>query len=182
MVNSFHCMFTFGYEHRGSRHAGLLAEGALSSPKHAAMVVGDTKKFAERVTVYTNGDSGLREVLEQMGLGATFDSRRVLSINRSATGLELEMEHGSREEMEFLVHQPATKLELPLVEQLGLQLDERGDIVNTPPFFQTAVPGVFTAGDCASPFRIIPSAMFMGANAGAGIARSLAADLLERKG
>ncbi|RYP43674.1 hypothetical protein DL768_009792 [Monosporascus sp. mg162] len=176
----FHCLFTFGYEHRDSKHAGLLADGVLSSPFHAAMVVGDTKKFAEQVTVYTNGHSGLEEMMlgEIKHSGVTFNNQKLLRIQRAGSGLRLEMEGGTPQEVDFLVHQPSTKVDLPLVHQLGLKLDERGDIKNMPPFFQTDVPGVFTAGDCASPFKIIPMAMFMGANAGAGIARSLAADAL----
>ncbi|CAJ2504443.1 Uu.00g118370.m01.CDS01 [Anthostomella pinea] len=178
----FHCMFTFGYEHRGSRHAGLLAEGALSSPFHAAMVVGDTKRFAEEVTVYTNGDSVLKEALakELRHPGVKLDDRRLLCIESTERSLRLDLEGGSSDEVAFLVHQPATMVDLHLVEQIGLKLDARGDIQNSPPFFQTDIAGVFVAGDCGTPFKIIPMALFMGANAGAGIARSLAADALRR--
>ncbi|KAI0401586.1 hypothetical protein F4802DRAFT_422489 [Xylaria palmicola] len=178
----FHCMFTFGYEHRGAKRAGLLADGALTSPFHASMVVGDTKKFTERITIFTNGDSTLKETMmpQIKHSHVDFDGRRILRIHRDASnlGLELEMEGESPQFIDFLVHQPSTKINTPLVKQLGLELDERGDIKNIPPFFQTDVPGVFVAGDCATPFKIIPMAMFMGAQAGAGIARSLAADSL----
>ncbi|KAI3326350.1 hypothetical protein HD806DRAFT_490050 [Xylariaceae sp. AK1471] len=178
----FHCMFTFGYEYRGAKQAGLLADGALSSPLHAAMVVGDTKKFAEQITVFTNGDSALKEkmALEIKHSSVNFDERRILQIRRTASGLglELRMEGELLETVDFLVHQPSTRIDTPLVKQLSLELDDRGDIKNIPPFFQTDVAGVFVAGDCATPFKIIPMAMFMGAQAGAGIARSLAADSL----
>lgn len=179
----FHCMFTFGYEHRGSRHAGLLADGMLASPFHASMVVGDTKKFAERITIYTNGDSDLKERMmsEIKYPGIVYNDRRLLEIQRVGSGLRLEIGGSSPDTVDFLVHQPSTKINLPLVDQLGLKLDERGDIKNIPPFFQTEVPGVFSAGDCATPFKIIPMALFTGANAGAGIARSLAADTLTKE-
>ncbi|KAK8044778.1 hypothetical protein PG993_004802 [Apiospora rasikravindrae] len=179
----FDCMFTFGYEHRGSKDAGLLADGALSSPFHASMVVGDTRKFAERVTVYTNGDGILHDTMttEIKHSGVTLDRRRISQIQRSGKGLTLDFEEGSPAEIEFLVHQPSTRVGLPFLAQLGVTVDERGDIRNIPPFFQTEVPGVFAAGDCASPFKIIPNAMLMGANAGAGIARSIAADNLSKE-
>ncbi|KAF2972983.1 hypothetical protein GQX73_g506 [Xylaria multiplex] len=177
----FHCMFTFGYENRGAKLAGLLAEGALATPFHAKMVIGDTMKFAERVRVFTNGDSVLRAKMDaHIGLpGVTYEDRPITCIRRTASslGLELDLEGGSSETIDFLVHQPRTEINiLPLVKQLGLELDDRGDIKNTPPFYQTDHPGVFVAGDCATPFKIIPMAMFMGAQAGAGIARSIAGD------
>ncbi|KAI1422001.1 hypothetical protein F5Y12DRAFT_717865 [Xylaria sp. FL1777] len=181
----FHCMFTFGYEHRGAMQAGLLAEGALSSPFHAAMVVGDTKKFAENITIFTNGNSLLKEKMESQikHSGVTFDNTPIIQIRRAASGagLNLQLEGGSSSAVDFLVHQPATKFKSPLISQLGLDLDDRGDIKNTPPFFGTNVHGVFVAGDCGTPFKIIPMAMFMGAQAGAGIARSLAADNISRE-
>jgi hypothetical protein len=52
-------MFTFGYEYRGASSAGLIARDALSSPRHAAMVVDDIMKFAETVTVYTYDNATL---------------------------------------------------------------------------------------------------------------------------
>jgi len=178
-------MFTFGYEHRGAKTAGLLADGALSSPFHAAMVVGDTKKFTDNITIFTNGDTLLREKMaaEIKHSGLVFDDRPIAQIDRTVTGggLEIEMEDGSISAVDFLVHQPSTKIGSPLIAQLGLELDGRGDIKNTPPFFQTSVDGVFVAGDCGTPFKIIPMALFMGAQAGAGIARSIAADNLTKE-
>ncbi|KAF1950199.1 hypothetical protein CC80DRAFT_427527, partial [Byssothecium circinans] len=73
----------------------------------------------------------------------------------------------------FFVHQPATKVNKGLVGQLGLETNVRGDIVTRMPFYQTNVSGVFAAGDSASPFKMIPNAIFQGSNAGAGIAREL---------
>lgn len=173
-TGSFHCMFTFGYEHRGATHAGLLAREALASPLHAAMVVGDTLKFAKDVTVYTSGNASLAKEIEVAikKTGARIENRPILSLKREGSNIVVQLDGESRVE-NFLVHQPATKINLALVDQLGLELDARGDILNKPPFFQTNVPGVFAAGDCATPFKIIPMALFMGANAGAGIAREL---------
>ncbi|KAI1823901.1 hypothetical protein F4861DRAFT_531270 [Xylaria intraflava] len=175
----FHCMFTFGYENRGADRAGLLAEGALAAPFHAKMVVGDTMRFTDNVTIFTNGDSILKAKMDaHIELpGVTYDDRPISCIRRTSSGLglELEMEGGSSETIDFLVHQPWTEVNsLPLVKQLGLELDDRGDIKNTPPFCKTSNPDVFVAGDCATPFKIIPMAMFMGAQAGAGLARSMA--------
>lgn len=168
-------MFTFGYEHRGAASAGLLAREALASPMHAAMVVGDTFKFAKNVTVYTGGNSALANEIEAAikDTSAQVDDREILALRRDGSNIVVEMAGGESKVENFLVHQPATTMSRSLVDQLGLELDARGDIVNKPPFFQTNIPGVFAAGDCASPFKIIPMALFMGANAAAGICREL---------
>ena len=181
-ASSFHCMFTFGYEHRGAASAGLLAREALASPMHATMVVGDTFKFAEEVTIYTDGDAVLTEEMQTVAqkTGARIENGKILGLERQGDDIVVELTGGSRVE-NFLVHQPATKMSLAIVNQLGLQLDARGDIVNKPPFFQTDAPGVFAAGDCASPFKIIPMALFSGANAGAGIARELGTEMRRQR-
>ena len=175
-------MFTFGYEVAGSARAGILAREALGNAFHASMLVNDTLKFANEVTVYTDDKPALaRDIGERIrGTRAKVDDRKVLGLKREGDEMIVELkgkgneENGSLTE-NFLVHQPNTEMDKTLVEQLGLELDERGDIANRPPFFHTNVAGVFAAGDCASPFKIIPAALFMGANAGAGIARELPA-------
>ena len=170
-------MFTFGYEQRGSSSAGLIAHDALAIPKHAAMVVDDTQKFADTVTVYTNSNATLAKEMRQVlhDRGVKVNDEKIIRLIKGNTRAEMTLEfaNGETKIEDFLVHQPATKVNRILVDQLGLELDARGDIVVTPPFYQANVPGVFAAGDCASPFKIISNALFMGANAGAGLAREL---------
>ena len=170
-------MFTFGYEQRGSSSAGLIARDALAIPQHAAVVVDDTQKFADTVTVYTDSNATLAEEMKQVlhDRGAKVNNEKIRHLVKGNTKAEMiiEFANGETRIEDFLVHQPATKVNRALVDQLGLELDARGDIVVSPPFYQTNVPGVFAAGDCASPFKIISNAWFMGANAGAGLAREL---------
>ncbi|KAL9121386.1 MAG: hypothetical protein Q9187_002060 [Circinaria calcarea] len=170
----FHCMFTFGYEHRGAANAGLLDREALASPLHTALVVDDTLKFAKQVTVYTDGNASLAKEMEVAikETGARIENRKISGLKGNGSTIIVELNGGNRVEC-FLVHQPVAKINLSLVDQLDLELDARRDIVNKPPFFHTNTPGVFAAGDCASAFKIIPMALLMGANAGAGIAREL---------
>ena len=176
-------MFTFGYEYLGSNSAGLLAREALSSPHHAAMVVHDAMKFAKGVNVYADGNMQLAEEL-QVALqetGATVDTRKVRSLRKGERGAQMtiEFENGETVQEDFLVHQPASVVNHDLIDQLGLELDARGDIVTKPPFFHTEVPGVFAAGDCASPFKMVANAQFQGSNAGAGMSRELPTRSLE---
>ncbi|OCL14892.1 FAD/NAD(P)-binding domain-containing protein [Glonium stellatum] len=171
----FHCLFTFGFEHRGSSSAGILAMGHAASPMHANILVGDARKFAETITVYTNGDGDLADAIKNVKTSneTMFDTRRIRRMIKRSSGVILEFEDGEMKEEQFLVHQPSTKVNPAIVKQLGLQLNERGDLVIKMPFYQTNVPGVFAAGDCASPFKLIANAVLMGTNAGAGIAREL---------
>jgi gliotoxin/aspirochlorine biosynthesis thioredoxin reductase len=173
-----HCLFTFGFEYRGSASAGILSMGYAASPFHASILIEDASKFAEKVTVYTNGDPVLAEAIKEKvpSNKTVFDSRVIIGLTNGSgesSGITIVFEDGESQTEDFIVHQPPTRINPEIVEQLGLELDARGDIVTKGPFYQTTVPGVFAAGDYASPFKIIPNAMLMGANAGAEIAREL---------
>ncbi|KAJ8069779.1 hypothetical protein OCU04_000195 [Sclerotinia nivalis] len=176
--NILHCLFTFGFDKRGSSSAGIIAMGHAASPFHTAILVEDALKFAKKVTVYTNGDSSLVTEVKKMpgGADASYDSRIIKGFVKNpkgSSGIFIEFEDKEALFEDFLVHQPATRVNQGIVKQLGLELDVRGDIATKPPFWQTTTSGVFAAGDCASPFKIISNALLMGANAGAGIAREL---------
>ncbi|KAI0542848.1 hypothetical protein GGR58DRAFT_83 [Xylaria digitata] len=175
-----HCLFTRGLEFKGSHSAGLLAMGLAGTPHHAAMLVEDAQKFANIVTVYTNGDAqlgvGIRKALCERGEeNPRIDDRKIVQLLRDPTGVSITIvfEDGEMATEGFLVHQPDTRANLEIVSQLGLETNERNDIVTRMPFYQTNVAGIFAAGDCASPFKMIPNAIFQGSNAGAGIAREL---------
>ena len=177
-----HCLFTFGYEYTGRPHAGILAMGFMALPHHTATVVEDARKFVDEVTVYTNGRlselAGMEEALKPSGAAINDKPIKSFSAAKSSEdksgSITLNFTDGTCASEAFLVGQPMTELDRELfVTQLGLELDPRGDIATKGLFYHTNVPGVFAAGDCASPLKIIPNAMLMGANAAAGIAREL---------
>lgn len=175
-----HCMFTRGYEFRGSASAGIIAADLASSPPHAVILEEDTSKFAENVTIYTNGDenlaSDIKKILRQkQEHNVPVDSRKIARIVRehNSDAIRIKFGHGDDRIENFIVHQPSTKVNRQLVYQLGLETNARGDIQTKMPFYQTNVSGVFAAGDAASPFKMIPNAIFQGSNAGAGVAREL---------
>jgi thioredoxin reductase len=175
MFASFHCLFTFGYEHRGASSIGVLAIGLAGNPMHANILVDDARKFSENVTVYTNGDRTLAQLIKAASVesNTVFDERKISRLVKGNRNVIIEFETGETSEEAVLIHQPFTEVNPTIVEQLNLKLNERGDIVTRMPFYHTNTPGVFAAGDCASPFKIIANAVLMGANAGAGIAREL---------
>lgn len=156
--------------------------GHAGTPFHAAMLVEDAQKFAEIVSIYTNGNEQLgrdvRKVLMERGEPEgeiRVDDRKITRLTRDSEspGIIVHLEDGEVKAESFLVHQPHTRPDSDIVRQLELETNERNDIVTKMPFYQTNVSGVFAAGDCASPFKMIVSNIFQGSNAGAGIAREL---------
>lgn len=156
--------------------------GHAGTPFHAAMLVEDAQKFAEVVSIYTNGDEQLgqhvRRVLIERGEpegDIRVDNRKIMRLTKDteSTGIIVQLDDGETKAESFLVHQPHTRPNQDIVRQLDLETNDRNDIVTKMPFYQTNVSGVFAAGDCASPFKMIVSNIFQGSNAGAGIAREL---------
>lgn len=182
--SSLPCMFQFGYEQRSARTAGVLAIDIISIPQFTKMLSDDGHKFSEELTVYTHGNAGLEKELVAYCAdeGVRVDTRKIVRMRlgeaSDATGhtgseIELEFEDGTTKSEGFLVHRPGTKLTCPLVEQLGLKISDHGNVEVTPPFLHTSHPGVFAAGDCASPMKIIANAMATGVYAANGVAREL---------
>lgn len=59
----YHCLFCDGFEDRGSASAGVLAIGDVAKLPPALHVSRMAKRLAEKVVIYTDGDSGLSEEL-----------------------------------------------------------------------------------------------------------------------
>ncbi|ORY14661.1 thioredoxin reductase [Clohesyomyces aquaticus] len=181
----FQCMLQFGYEERGCESAGLLAVEGLANVFFSTMLADDSNKFTDKVTIYTNQNpmlaSDISVSLESSDIGIDDRKIKALREGEARTQVVIEFEDGSEVTEGFIVHRPNTELDRTLVDQLGLKISERGDIEAMPPFCQTSVPGVFAAGDCASPMKIIPNALCTGAYAGCGIARELPRRVTERK-
>lgn len=89
----------------------------------------------------------------------------------------VEFTDGPSKQEKFLVNQPLTVPGGPFVEQLGLVTTiPLGDIQAEAHFHQTTVRGVFAAGDCITPYKIIPGAISSGCNAAVGASMQLQAE------
>lgn len=73
-------------------------------------------------------------------------------------------------------HVPEFELNGTFAKDLGVDLAPQGHINALPPFFNTSVPGVFAAGDCATAMKAVPTAAMMGSFVAAGIAHTLQAE------
>jgi len=185
--HSFHCLFCHGYEERFSASSGVLAVGDLANAPPALHFARNAHQLTPRgVTIYTHGQASLHDSLVSvLGPDSSIkvDSRVITRLEKGAHRAEviLHFADGGRAVEGFLAHKPKCQLSGNFAQQLGLELTPHGDLKVTPPFYQTSLPGVFTAGDTTSPMKIAPNALFTGAAAGAGAAAQLQAEALGHK-
>ncbi|PKX88424.1 FAD/NAD(P)-binding domain-containing protein [Aspergillus novofumigatus IBT 16806] len=179
----FPCMFQFGYEERGCASAGILVVDKLASVlPQVVKLAGDTRKFAPQVVLYTNGKekvtAQLQELIKEVDY-LSIEARNIQGLRKGPERAEVtvELEGGDERKEGFLVHQPWTQLRGTLPAQLGVETTPMGDIRVEHPFPATSVPGVYAAGDCASPFKNASMAIAAGVCAGNGVARELPASI-----
>ncbi|KAJ5206573.1 Pyridine nucleotide-disulfide oxidoreductase class-II [Penicillium cf. griseofulvum] len=177
----FHCLFCHGFEERGCESVGVLAIGDMASIKPVMHVARMARRFATTVTIYTHGAEELTQELEKAtrDTGFKVDSRAIkkLVMGPGASDVEVGFEDGTQKMEGFLVHRPKTEINGPFAEQLGLHLTSDGGIKTTEPFYNTSVPGVFAAGDCAMPLKSVVTAMSSGTLVAGGLVGQLQAEL-----
>lgn len=172
-VSILHCPYCHGYEVRGQQTA-ILAAGP--SALHYARLL---RNWTDDLIVLTNGTALPPEEAEQLAQ---------LEIPVRETPMErIEEANGRLKTIHFqqgaplnisvaYAHVPFRQhSELPV--QLGCALSEQG-FIQVDPFQRTTVPGVFAAGDNASPMRAIALAVSAGMTAGAVMNMELIGGLL----
>ncbi|KAE8374179.1 hypothetical protein BDV26DRAFT_284499 [Aspergillus bertholletiae] len=177
----FHCLFCHGYEERGCASAGLLAVGDMANPTAAMHFARMAKRFTPTVTLYTNGADELAHTLQDAsrGTGIKVDQRKISKLVKGcgASDVQIVFEDGAQITEGFLTHRPKTEINGPFAGQLGLQLTPTGDLETIAPFYNTSVPGVFAAGDCVSPVKVVATAMSSGALVAGGLVGQLQDEL-----
>lgn len=137
--------------------------------------------MSENVTFYTHGNEALTAALESAVSKKgnwTVEPQVVKRLVRAdGDSVILELEDGVTKKEKFLVHQPLTVPSGPFVQHLGLATSPMGDIQAEAPFHQTSVRGVFAAGDCMTPYKVIPGAISTGCNAAVGASTQLQSEL-----
>lgn len=185
----FHCLFCKGYEERGAASAGVLAVAPVALPTDMMVMVAvhaaaNAAQLAERVTLYASGDKALAAGLKAAArkqAGWTVEPKKIKRLVAASEGegekegewVTVEFEDGTSRKEKFLVNQPLTVPGGPFVGQLGLATSPLGDILAEPPFHQTSVRGVFAAGDCMTPNKVVPTAIASGSNAAVGASTQL---------
>jgi thioredoxin reductase len=144
------------------------------------------------VTIYTHGSAKVSAKLSSaLNTGVQkfkVDSRKIARLSLIGsdgsipTAVKLDFVDGTSATETFIVHNPFTKVQGPFAEQLGLDTtpgpipEIRGDIVANPPMYQTSVRGVFAAGDCVTPYKVVSGAISSGCNAAIGASTQLLAE------
>lgn len=175
----FHCLFCHGYEERGAESVGVLAIGFCANAQVALHLSHMSRNLAKHVVIYTDGDAQLaEEVTAQVKdeSNITIENRKIARLDLVASGPEVDVrfEVGEKKREGFLTHGPYTEQSAPFAKQLGLELTPTGDIKTEAPFNATSVPGIYAAGDCATPFKSVVQAMQMGTFAAVGTVTYLA--------
>ena len=131
------------------------------------VLAANAAQLSDNVTLYTNGDDDVATELATLAKAPfKIDSRKIKRfIDNNGSSLMIEFTDGTAKEETFLVHSPKTTVQGSFAEQLGVAFTPTGDILATPPFFQTSVRGVFAAGDCITPYKATPAAIASGCNA-----------------
>ncbi|KAI1755260.1 FAD/NAD(P)-binding domain-containing protein [Xylaria castorea] len=180
----FHCLFCHGYEERGAASAGLIASGLLGNSMFAPPISRMANRLASNVNVYTNGNEALGAEIRAL-LKSTkkfrIENRKIKGLAKDTNvqgeaGVLVTLEDGTVNRESFIAHAPDFELNNSFSKDLGVELAPQGHINTLPPFFNTNVPGVFAAGDCATLMKSVPTATMMGSFVAAGLAHALQAE------
>lgn len=186
-----HCLLCHGHEQRGSSSVGILALDNFAEPSTVLRVARSCKQFASRVRIYTNGnkrvatqlravaaqvpgcdvESGVINCLEMVKLpgGKNEEEGLHVVLEEAAEGTSTDHVHS------FAMYHAGIEQASSLVEDLGVDLDENGEI-KLHAFQETSQAGIFAAGDCASLHKYVSIASATGFMAGAGAAQQLQAE------
>lgn len=167
-VTVLHCPYCHGYEVK-DRPLAVLATGPMAAHQ-AQMLRAD---WSDDVTLLTNGADGL-DIPALDAAGIRIEDRTPLQLV-GRDDITVRFQGGPDTVFSAIFTAPGVELTGTPTERLGVGLSDgpAGPFVRTGPMQQTAIPGVFAAGDLATPMWNVNFAVGDGARAGAGCHQSL---------
>ena len=170
-VSVVHCPYCDGYEH-GGEPLGVLGSGPGSV--HQALLISDWGP----TTLFTQGlfEPDAEQLAKLTARSITIERGRVLALAGTAPALEaVRMEDGRALPLRALFVAPKTHMVSELPARLGCAFDEgpMGPFLRVDATKLTTVPGVYAAGDIASPMPNATVAAASGVLAGASAHQSL---------
>ncbi|SEQ71228.1 Thioredoxin reductase [Neolewinella agarilytica] len=159
-ISVIHCPYCHGYEVR-SKRTGILANSPAVK-EFVKMIL----NWTDQLTLFTNGPADF-PVEEVTALGVDVVTKVISDIDHAEGYINhLNFSDGSKFELDALYYRAALEQHCKAPEEMGCVITDTGHIeVNQ--FQQTSVPGVYAAGDMASPFRAVSLATAQGTVAGA---------------
>jgi len=163
-----HCPYCHGYEVKGQPLA-VLATGPMAAHQ-AHMLRAD---WSDDVTLLTNGIDGI-DAAALTAAGLRIEHRPPVAVT-ATDDVEVRFAGGPPARFAAVFTAPKVDLAGSPAVRLGVGLSDgpMGPFVRTGPMQQTDVPGVFAAGDLATPMWNVNFAVGDGARAGAGCHQSL---------
>lgn len=172
-ISILHCPYCHGYEVRGQKTA-ILAAGPFAL--HYARLL---RNWTNDLIVLTNGlplNAEEAEQLDQMGITAREDA--IARIEETDGRLQtIHFQRGAPLPISVAYAHVPFRQHGELPTHVGCALTEQGHI-RVDQFQRTGVPGVFAAGDSASPMRAIAPAIASGMMAGVAINMELIGGLM----
>ncbi len=173
-VTVLHCPYCHGYEVR-DRALGVLA--ALPQSAHQATLIPDWGP----TTYFTQGvfEPDEEQAARLAARGVRIERTPVVELLGKTPELEaVRLSDGRVVPLGAVFTAPRTSMASPLAEQLGCAFEEgpTGPYLRVDDWKATTVPGVYAAGDAASPMHNATLASAAGVLAGIGAHQSLAAE------
>lgn len=170
-ISVLHCPYCHGYE-VGGQALGVLANTPLSA--HQALLISDwgpTTYFTQNM--FEPDEEHLSSLAMR---NVRIERTPVVELLGKAPQLEaVKLSDGRVVHVDALFTAPKTHLASPLAEQLGCAFEDGplGAFIRVDDWMQTAVKGVYAAGDTASPMANATMAAAAGVKAGVGAHQSL---------
>ncbi|RYC64459.1 hypothetical protein CHU98_g1749 [Xylaria longipes] len=163
----------------GASSSGVLGVFPIVIPALVIHMAENAAQLSDTVTLYTHGNEELTAQLQPVANSKfKIEARQIKRLvdNPNTGSVTVEHVDGTQKEEKFLVHNPLTSVQGPFVAQLGITLTPMGDINADAPAHQTSVRGGFAAGDCITPYKVIPGAISSGCNAAVAASTQLQAE------
>jgi thioredoxin reductase len=168
-ISIAHCPYCHGYEVSNTK-IGVLGNGDLGFD-FAKLI----HNWTNDLTLFTNGKLALTEEQQQK-----LKAHKIAVAQSEIETIEQEngqiknlvLKDGSKFPLTTLFARVPFKLSTTIAQELGCELTETG-LIKTDAFQKTSIPGVFAAGDNASPMRSLSAAIAAGTVAGAIINHEL---------
>lgn len=168
-ISVLHCPFCHGYEVRGQK-TGILATG-----NHAFELAGLISNWTDKLTLFTNGPSGL--TTEQIDIIISKGIRIVESLIQNLEHdnghiRNVVFEGGAKFPMDAVYARVPFEQSCLLPVDMGCELTDDG-YIRIDASQQTTVEGIYACGDNTTRMRTVANAVSMGTIAGMMISRKM---------